>query len=333
MMLRQGFWTGGCGRVRGEKMYVFGEAARLSRLQGIHRERIFGGNLAPPLMKNVLTLASVFAMALPTYAQQVLMFDFGPTAVSGTSTVNSVSVNNTVNSPYHTVNTSFTGSTWNQVNTTDIAAGSLKFSDNSTATGISLNLGSATSGSTLVDLSTQPTSSALNTNVNATTTGVYGAGSVGKDATFVNSGGRIGVQIGGLSAGSYDVYVIARNTNLGTASTNPNNQTVYIGTSSTSGNFDFGSGFSSATLSYGSSASQYTSAWVQGENYVKFSIVLTSDQVLNLAVAGTPTGTGTETRGFLNTIQIVSAVPEPSAFAALAGLGALAFVVVRRRRR
>lgn len=283
-----------------------------------------------PSLNAVSKSAAAFALtwALHASAQPVLMLDFGPTAVSGTSTVGGNSVNNTVNSPYHTVNSGFTDSIWNQVNTSDVNSG-LKYSDNSDATGVTVNLGAATA-TTTIDLAGAVTSSPLTSNGSATTTGVYGAGSVGKDATFTTgTNTRVGVQIGGLAAGSYDIYVIARNTNLGSASTASNQQTVYVGAGS-AGNFDYSS-LSSASLTYGTNASVFTSAWIQGENYVKLSVTLSALDVLNVAVAGTPLSGGSETRGFLNAVQVV-AVPEPASFAALAGLAGLALVGTRRRR-
>jgi hypothetical protein len=106
--------------------------------------------------------------------------------------------------------------------------------------------------------------------------------------------------------------------------------------SSAAGNFNFqetGNLYAFSTLTYSNpnAASSFTGSWVEGSNYIKLSVSITSGDFLNLAIAGG----GSENRGFLNSVQIVNTtpVPEPSAFAALAGLGALGLVAVRRRRR
>lgn len=145
-----------------------------------------------------LTPLFVLGLGLAATAQaQVLMLDFGPTTTTATT-----------NSPYHTANTSFTGTTWNTVGTADVASG-LLFATGSAATGVSLNLGAA-SGSTTLNLSSTPTgSSTLGSTVN---TGVYAGTSVGTDAIFTGNNGTstsVGLQIAGLSAGTYDVYISA----------------------------------------------------------------------------------------------------------------------------
>ncbi|HEY0944177.1 MAG TPA: PEP-CTERM sorting domain-containing protein [Opitutaceae bacterium] len=274
-------------------------------------------------------LGAAFALALATTAHaQVLMLDFGPTSPTGASTTNS---------PYHTAaGSSFTDGTWNVVGTADVTSG-LLFSNNTAATGVSVNLGKSTT--TTIALDSQPaTSSALGSPTN---TGVYSGTSVGTDGIFSGSNtsnNSIGLQIGGLAAGTYDIYVTARNTNTGSDATG-NSQTVYLGSSSTSGNFDFGSyGSNASTLTYPtkSSATLYTASWVEGENYVKLSVTLSAGEFLNLAVDGTALGSGGDTRGFLNSVQIVSTgaspIPEPSTYAALAGAVVLGLVVLRRRR-
>src|SRR5690606_18582544 len=135
----------------------------------------------------------------------------------------------------------------------------------------------------------------------------------------------------GLAVGTYDIYVTARNTNTGQQANNGYTQTIYAGIGTDSASFDFsGYAANSASLVYASNQnpeSYLNSAWVEGQNYVKLSVSITSvDQYLNIAVQGLNSGGGSaDTRGFLNSIQIVntSQIPEPSAFAAIAGLGVL----------
>jgi len=269
-------------------------------------------------------LAAVLGFAA-TASAQVLMLDFGPTVATGA---------NLTNSPYHTsAGNGFTGTTWNTVGTADVSSG-LLFSNNTAATGVSVNLGTTTTST--VNLAAQPSASnALGT---ATNTGIYAGNSVGTDGIFSGTGtsnNTIGVQIGGLSAGTYDIYIAARNTNTGQQATNGYAQTVLAGKSASAGNFDF-TGYSSETLTYPSNANTalYSSAWVEGENYVKLSITLSAGEFLNIAVDGTNIGGGGDTRGFLNSLQVVntSVIPEPSTYAALGGIAALGFAALRRRR-
>lgn len=242
---------------------------------------------------------------------QVLMFDFGPTTVSGTDQTNS---------PYHTVNGSFTDTTWNKIQTAD--SSSLEWSDSGTATGVSINLGATTAfDSTTIGLNNQP--SGTNALGNSTNTGVYAGTSVGKDGIYTGSSGNtryVGFQIGGLSAGTYDVYVTSRNTNTGSTY----NQHLYLGASSAAGDFDAVTLSLSGVLTY-ADGSTAISSWVEGANYLKFTVTLGAAQYLNFGVVGT----GGELRGFLNSVQIVT-VPEPSSVVLL--LGGLGLLAARRRR-
>ncbi len=287
-------------------------------------------------------LALGLGLAATAHAQ-VLMLDFGPNTTAAAT-----------NSPYHAVNTSFTDTTWNVVNSSAVASGGLTYSNGSTATGVSLNLGTATGttntvpATTLTIPSSSLTFSGLGTAVN-TTTGIYANNSVATDGVF--SGGAagtfasVGFQIGGLAAGTYDIYITSRNTNSSAAY----RENVYAGTSSSSGNFTYslgstgtnGSAVGSAASGYGLATVGYngtnsTTSWVQATsgnllgNYTKLSVTLSSGDFLNLAV----TGQFNELRGILNSVEIVNttAIPEPSTYALLGGAAALVFVAVRRRR-
>ncbi|HSI09253.1 MAG: PEP-CTERM sorting domain-containing protein [Rariglobus sp.] len=265
-------------------------------------------------MRKVISacLPALCLVCLPLSAQ-VLQIDFGPTVATGTDQTNS---------PYHTANGSFTDTVWNQVQTADIAAGSLVWSDGTTATGVSANLGATTTAvSTTIGLTSQPsTSGALG---GTTSAGIYAGTSVGTDGIFTGGGGNtraVGVQIGGLSAGTYDIYIAARNTSLSANLT----QNLYVGKSATAANYDF-STYSSQTLTY-ASASASTSAWQSGINYSVFSITLSSGEFLNIATIGV------SERGVLNSIQIVTAIPEPSTYALFAGIALFALCFGRRLR-
>lgn len=265
-------------------------------------------------MKLTFSILSLTA-TLMTSAQAAIMFDFGPTLATLT---------NLTNSPGHAsgaIASSLTS--WNLVGTAD--PGSLVFADGTTATGVSLNLGSASNvafaGLTSLGLATQPSSSsALG---NATNSGVYAGNSVGKDAIFTTNGTNFtatGFQIGGLAAGTYDVYLTMRNTN----EFNGYSQKGWVGESEASGDFDFSS-YGNATVVYANNSSAVT-FWTENLNYVKLSVTLGTGDFLNLAVTD---GTGAGTRGFLNSAQIVE-IPETATWVFLAG-GLPLLTILRRR--
>ena len=252
-------------------------------------------------------------------AQQVLMLDFGPTAASGASLSNS---------PYHTVNPS-AGTSWNTLGVADVSSG-LVWADGSAVSGISLNLGATTAAGTTLGLGNTPSNG---TGLTGTTMngGVYANTSPGRDGIFTGTTGNeraVGLQIGGLVAGTYTIYITGRNTNTAAGHV----QNFYAGVSASSGDFNFvAAGYQSKALTYFAAPTLQNDAWSTGSlaNYAVFNVTITGGDYLNLAVKG---GTG-ELRGFLNSVQIVSAVPEPSAAATLAGVAALAGVALRRRRR
>ncbi|TSJ79763.1 PEP-CTERM sorting domain-containing protein [Rariglobus hedericola] len=264
---------------------------------------------------------SVLALVGPVQAV-TLMLDFGLTPVID----DAGPADSRINSPYHTVNGSFTDTAWNQIQTADIASGNLVRSDNTAATGIALNIGATTTNlSTTLNLASTPSgNSALG---GFTNTGVYADTSVGKDGIFTSDGTggtrAVGFQLSGLAAGTYDIYITARNTSLGGNQT----QNLYVGTSAATGNFNF-STYTTKSLTY-SSSSVATGSWTEDANYVHFSVSISSGEVLNLASYGTA---GAEPRGFLNSVQIVSAIPEPSTYASFTGIGVLALCIGRRLR-
>lgn len=257
-----------------------------------------------------------------TASAQVLMLDFGPTTASGTDRLNS---------PYHTANSSFTDTSWNTIGAADVSSG-LLYSNAAAATGISVNLGATTAdGVTMIGIDTVP-SNATGLTGSAMTSGVYAGTAPGRDGIFTGSNGSssryVGAQIGGLSAGTYDIYLTGRNTNT----TAGHEQNFYAGKSSAAGNFD-ASTLATLAITYYAAPTSQNDVWSGSGgliNYAKFSVTLTSGEFLNLAVRG---GTG-DARGFLNSIQIVntSTIPEPSSFALLAGLLGLGTTALRRRR-
>jgi hypothetical protein len=164
------------------------------------------------LMKKSRLALALFVVAGVCAQAQVLMLDFGATAT----------ITNPGNSPWHAANTGFTATTWNQVTNADVDSG-LLFADGAAATGVTVNVGGSASASALnvIDLAQVPTSNALGSSP-ASNTGIYAGNTVGRDGIFmthalagpVRNVGSVGVQVGGLSAGTYDIYISGRNTNL-----------------------------------------------------------------------------------------------------------------------
>ncbi|WAC18817.1 hypothetical protein OVA24_16425 [Luteolibacter sp. SL250] len=218
-----------------------------------------------------------------------LMLDFGPTAVTGTSLTNS---------PYHTVaGAGFTDSSWNQITTADLP--SAIFSNGDAAAGITLNLGAAPQDSTVVNYATQPSNSNALGNAMGSNN-IYTSPSVGRDGIFGLYAQSLGLQVTGLSAGIYEIFIIGRNTNISSSVVHS-----YAGVGTAGQNFDF-SGLTPVTINYTNLTS--TAAWIEGTNYTKHTVTVGEGQALNIATQGT----GVENRGFMNAIQIVRQVPEPS---------------------
>lgn len=268
--------------------------------------------------------ACVLSLISTPASAQVLMLDFGPTTASG---------NDRLNSPYHTENTSFTDVVWNKIGIADVTSGLLYSATNSNATGVTLDLGATTvDGATLVNLANTP-SNGTGLNGSTMTSGVYAGTAPGRDGIFTGANGTasrfVGLQIGGLGAGTYDIYMTGRNTNTSAGHT----QNFFAGKSASSGNFD-ATTLSTQVITYFASPTLQNNAWSGSGglvNYAKFSIALSSGEFLNLAARG---GAG-DARGFLNSIQVVNtaAIPEPAAAGFLGGLAALAGAACLRRRR
>ena len=240
----------------------------------------------------------------------ILMLDFGSTEVTGDTRLNS---------PYHTAaGAGFTDVGWNRVERADVSTG-LVYSNGTAATGITMNLGvaPASGATTLVALGSVPgSSSGLGTVVS---TGIYASPSVGRDGIFGVAGQSLGVQVTGLAPGIYEIFIIGRNTNISNSIAKS-----YVGTGVAGVDFDF-SGLTPVTINYTNLTS--TSSWIEGVNYSRHTITLGAGDGLNIATQGTDSDS--QFRGFLNSIQIVQQVPEPSTAAFLSTL--LLFALRRGR--
>lgn len=268
-------------------------------------------------------------LALPvltaSLGAQALMLDFGGT--TGTSLITNPTV-----SPYHAATGGgLTDTTWNSVDAKDKAAGSLTWADGTTATAISYKGYKFNAGTTVTTTPGWQTvfNGLASTSVND---GIYASGSVGYDGfmtsqNFATDNRAIGIQIAGLAVGTYDVYVSGRYN----PATTPYTLNFYAGTNSAAG-FNF-SGYDSESVSFTADNESKTSAWVFesgnsiASNYVKFTISITEEnQFLNIASQGAG-----GYNGVLSSLQIV-AIPEPSTYAILAGVGGLVLAGASRYR-
>lgn len=274
-------------------------------------------------LSSVVCCASILSGA--TLSAQVLMLDFGPTtAVSPWL----------ARSPYHSATPGFTDTIWNTVGVTDVNSG-LLWSNGAAASNLKLNLGATTTGtSTTIGLASQPSNGTGLTGTSFGSTGIYADTSVARDGIFTGSSSSdvraVGLQVGGLAAGTYSIYITGRNTNT----TAGQIQNFYAGTSVAAADFNFlSAGYATQALTFFAAPHVQNNAWsgTTSANYAKFTVTLGAGEFLNLAVKG---GTGDQ-RGFLNVVQIVntSAIPEPSSAALAAGAFALLGAAASRRRR
>ena len=285
-----------------------------------------------------LFLPLLLAASLPVTAAN-LMLDFGNPAA-----------NSVVASPYLTLSPghdalaiSGTETSWNTL-TTSADRSNLVYADNSSATGITVDLGQeATGGDNIINFGTtvgQLTLAGTGGSVPGQqsllgTGSIYGdntsSTAAGRDGFFgggaaTTNGAAIGVRIDGLTAGDYRVYVMGRNTNTNTASSP---MRIYSTVTTAGSTFDFSlaTAMTQANSGYASVgyANQFNT-FVNGENFVAVDITVASGSSFFLAVDGG--NTAVDRRGFLNVIQVVS-VPEPST--ALLGALGLLFLVRRRK--
>jgi hypothetical protein len=284
------------------------------------------------MKKPILALILVSATVASNGFAATLLLDFGPNAI--TAGAGSVS-------PAHADGwLTPAESNWNTLDSPATTT-SLIFADGaSTAGSITLTVGrESAAGSGVIDYS-------LNSNITSGLgTGggtpnhqvLVGAGSIyganapstiqtpARDGFFATDGRAIGIRVDGLEEGTYAVYTMARNTNSNVSPAVP--MGIHTTTGNPSGSFDFSPVTPAIQANIGYTTETYANefdSFISGNNYVMSFVTLKSGESLYLAVDGT----GSETRGFLNAVAIVS-VPEPGT----AGLLALSALVVASRRR
>jgi len=221
-----------------------------------------------------------------------LLLDFGPTAVATTL--------DRINSPGHALGgLSITQTNWNSGLMAD-AAGGLVYSDGTAATGVSVAMGRSAAGGPSINFDDNGFISS-NPLGGSQSSGVYGGNSPAKDGFYGGSGGNalaVGVRVNGLAAGTYTVFVAARNTSTQFEAperihaTNGPSAATYVFTNSPS------------VLETNSSPAP-TSAFIQGDNCSHIVVTLEAGDALFLAAAGV----GSEVRGFLNALEIVPGLP------------------------
>lgn len=293
-------------------------------------------------MKNLPGLALFFALAtsIPANAAN-LMLNFVSTSTNAAAAGSVIPEYATLSPAHATGSIASSQTTWNNLNSTTVST-PLKYSDGSTATGVNVTFSSElTAGGGVLSFGTSNLNlSALygsggGQGTNLSLTGdplsIYGNGNNSSNTAVGRAGWlggaantAIGMRIDGLSAGSYLIYVMARNTNSNGVAA-PINLFASAAVSSNSFNFSTLTPSQEANSIYPVGDTTSYNSFVQGENYVVMPVTVGAGQSLFLASDG---ASSAELRGFLNAVQIV-AVPEPSALL-LSAVGLLAWG--RRRR-
>jgi len=270
-----------------------------------------------------VVLAGLAMLGLAPAVEAAILFDFGPTATTGTDALLS---------PGHATGAVPGGeATWNTIGATNPVT-TIVNADGTSATGVAIDLGaSATNGTTINFASAINGGSLTGSSPTNTADGtIYQGTAPGRDGIFGNGASnttdvKVGAQITGLAAGTYTVYVTGRNTNNGAASVP---ETFYVGVAApTTGTYDFTADASAAATN---PLNAGLVAFEEGVNYASFDVTVADGQALYVVADGTA---GAEPRGFLNTIELVTpAVPEP-ATAGLLVFAAAPLLGRRNRRR
>jgi hypothetical protein len=233
---------------------------------------------------------------------QTIMLDFGPTAITYPDTA-----------PY----VSDGGNTWTRtfIDQWDAPGTAI---DTVTVGALTLNIGLGTISEINFYGSKSLRSAGLG---GGASSALFGAGTPNIDAIFTadNSNPALGIQIQGLQVGHYEIYITGQNTN------SYGSQNFYL---STTAQWQDNSNIAYTSWSSQSVINNTASTWVVGSNYVTFSFDINSNSDILSLVA---LGTGGDTRGFINALQIVQ-IPEPSTWVLLLTGGTLTLLGLRRRK-
>lgn len=193
---------------------------------------------------------------------------------------------------------------WNGIGRTDVAAGTLVYCDGRLATQVSIDTGRESGlGSGVIDWSRED----LVTRVGSIAEGIQSDGAGGWASAVLRAYVRenavdesiraAGFAVGGLSPGSYAVYVVADNTyNTTTVGTNRAYH-IYAGTGETNSGFSSFSGLARKTITNTS-----WDTWQAGVNYVGFELSVAADQEIIVVSKET---SGLQDHSLINCIQIM----------------------------
>jgi hypothetical protein len=267
-------------------------------------------HLLPTAIAGFLLIQGVSSLSA-----QTLLLDFGPTAVTG---------GDRLVSPGHAVNAVPSSAlSWNQIT----ADSSGLVSSTGASTGVSVNIGQESSaGSGTINFNFEATGSTGG--AGAATGALYAGTKVARDALFSGTAGSaLGVRIDGLSAGDYTLYFTARNT--ATTLTTNRAERLYLNVGDSASTFAFG-GLTSDNYRDVANTNTLSNAggvFELGVSYNSISFTLLADQSVFIATDGIQID---EARGFLNSVEIVAAIPEPSTYALLLGGLCVVACVVRK---
>ncbi|MEX0745908.1 MAG: PEP-CTERM sorting domain-containing protein [Phycisphaeraceae bacterium] len=239
----------------------------------------------------------MFTSTAVTAQAEVILLNFGAT------------ISDDTNSAMHE-HGGAVGTNWNLITTSDVGSGIV--TDTGNATSATVNLGRGASGT--VNWASQPSSAAPLGNLY--NTGIY-AGN-GRSATYTGSG-DMGVRIGGLAAGAYEIYFSGRNTNAPNAELH---RYYYETVDATSGNTSYSAGNSFVITYEGATdfSANTPNTWDENIDYGVLQYTIADGE--DIVLIGSP-------RGFIGTMGIV--IPEPASMAVL-GVGGLAIMFRRRQR-
>lgn len=259
-------------------------------------------------------LVAVAASTASSLSAAVLMLDLGSVAVTPSDETNS---------PLHAADVAFTDTSWNSISTSIGAKTGLVYADGSSADGVSVYVGrSSNTPWTTLTFAGGPTNVTTGTNPGGLDGVFSSTSSIGRDghyAAYASGTGDpaltrlMGVSIGGLAAGTYEIFLVGLNPQL--ALSNEAAVGFWAVELGSTANYD-----ATALVGGGAQAvstNSFSSSWVEGDNYAKLTFTLnSSDSFLTLISLGL---TDADQRGYLNAIQIV-AIPEPANAAGLMGL-------------
>lgn len=298
-----------------------------------------------PMKTLTFSLLSLALWTAQSASAASLMLNFRSTSTNGAAAGNVAGSYLTL-SPAHTEGWIPQSETsWNNFSTA-ASSSTLNLSNNTPATGVSITFGIETAvdsgiinyASTTGINTTALYGSGGGTNLQQPLAGnagsIYGNGNNSANTAAARAGWigggtatagtALGLRVDGLAAGDYRIYVMGSNTNSNFSAL-PMSIHTTAGASSSTFTFSSVTAEGISNPRFPSSNPTGYNTFIDGENYVAVDVTVADGESLFLAAAG---NVSTETRGFLNMVQIVP-IPEPSA-ALLAGVGLLA--LARRRR-